>query len=518
MGNRCCTHEKQRLPHNGVTPVRQDGWAAQTPSQTRANFYQLEQLDKRAKKALMHQHADIIRTPHSQGSTFADEARLMMSTFDSNLHPQNMKSVGKIVIALYSYSARESTDMSFEKGNKLEILDDSDADWWKARNLLNGLEGYIPRNFVAEEKTIDMFEWFFGTISRKDTEKLLMSVDLPRGTFIIRLSEQIPGGFSLSIRDWDDEKGFHVKHYKIKAIDSGGYYISTRQVFSSLPELVDAYCTNAYGLCHRLVTPCPRPKPTTWDLSPETRDAWEISRTEISLIRKLGSGNFGEVWYGRWRNSTNVAVKTLKPGSMSAQAFLREAALMKSFRHPNLITLYAVCSREEPLYIITEYMSKGSLLELLRKPEGQSLTFGNLVSIASQIASGMAYLEARQLIHRDLAARNVLVNDAYDAKICDFGLARVIKDDEYCPSQGSRFPVKWTAPEAALYGRFSVKSDVWSFAILLMELLTYGQVPYPGTFCYQYQLVLFYINIILHNPKFKIRYRVYFIFVWSCPK
>ena len=70
-----------------------------------------------------------------------------------------------------------------------------------------------------------------------------MSVDLPRGTFIIRLSEQIPGGFSLSIRDWDDEKGFHVKHYKIKAIDSGGYYISTRQVFSSLPELVDAYCS-----------------------------------------------------------------------------------------------------------------------------------------------------------------------------------------------------------------------------------------------------------------------------------
>ena len=74
---------------------------------------------------------------------------------------------------------------------------------------------------------------------------------------------------------------------------------------------------------------------------------------------------------------------------MSAQAFLREAALMKSFRHPNLITLYAVCSREEPLYIITEYMSKGSLLELLRKPEGQSLTFGNLVSIASQVSIGL---------------------------------------------------------------------------------------------------------------------------------
>ena len=97
-----------------------------------------------------------------------------------------------------------------------------------------------------------------------------------------------------------------------------------------------------------------------------------------------------------------------------------------------------------------------------------------------QVASGMGHLERKGLIHRDLAARNVLIGENLLAKVADFGLARVIVDNEYSAHQGARFPVKWTAPEAISFGKFTVKSDVWSFGILLMELFTYGQVPYPG--------------------------------------
>merc|ERR1712051_184943 len=100
--------------------------------------------------------------------------------------------------------------------------------------------------------------------------------------------------------------------------------------------------------------------------------------------------------------------------------------------------------------------------------------------MGAQVANGMAHLERKGLIHRDLAARNVLIGESLITKIADFGLARVIVDNEYSAHQGARFPVKWTAPEAISFGKFTVKSDVWSFGILLMELFTFGQVPYPG--------------------------------------
>ena len=295
------------------------------------------------------------------------------------------------------------------------------------------------------------------------------------GSFLVRDSETTPGDFSLSIRDTEK-----VRHYKIRRLDVGGFFVTRRVTFETIPELIQYYEKQADGLCVNLKAPCLiSEKPQTAGLSREANEAWEIDRKSIRFVKKLGAGQFGEVWMGIWNGTTEVAVKTLKPGTMGAQEFLEEAALMKKLRHPKLIQLYAVCTTEEPIYIITELMKHGSLLEYLRG-DGRALKLPQLIDMGAQVASGMAYLEEKNYIHRDLAARNILVSENLICKVADFGLARVIDEDIYEAHTGAKFPIKWTAPEAAMYSRFTIKSDVWSFGILLYELITYGRFPYPG--------------------------------------
>uniref|UniRef100_A0A669E161 Tyrosine-protein kinase n=1 Tax=Oreochromis niloticus TaxID=8128 RepID=A0A669E161_ORENI len=384
-----------------------------------------------------------------------------------------------LFIALYDYDARTEDDLTFQKGEKFQIINNTEGDWWEARSLDTGHSGYIPSNYVAPVDSIQAEEWYFGKMGRKDAERQLLGHGNPRGTFLIRESETTKGAYSLSIRDWDDNKGDHVKHYKIRKLDNGGYYITTRSQFDTVQQLVVHYQERAAGLCCRLIGSCKRGMPKLADLSVKTKDMWEIPRESLQLIKKLGNGQFGEVWMGMWNGTTKVAVKTLKPGTMSPEAFLEEAQIMKRLRHDKLVQLYAVVS-EEPIYIITEFMSQGSLLDFLKDGEGQSLKLPQLVDMAAQIAAGMAYIERMNYIHRDLRAANILVGDNLVCKIADFGLARLIEDNEYTARQGAKFPIKWTAPEAALYGRFTIKSDVWSFGILLTELITKGRVPYPG--------------------------------------
>uniref|UniRef100_G3P7M8 non-specific protein-tyrosine kinase n=1 Tax=Gasterosteus aculeatus aculeatus TaxID=481459 RepID=G3P7M8_GASAC len=210
-------------------------------------------------------------------------------------------------------------------------------------------------------------------------------------------------------------------------------------------------------------------------------EPWERPREEFRLHKKLGEGHFGEVWEALWTTENKkVAIKTLKQADTKQDEFVKEVQALKSLHHPKLIQLLAMCSRGEPVYIVTELMRKGSLKSYLASAEGLMLTSAHLIYMGSQIAEGMAYLEDRNIVHRDLAARNILVGDDLVCKVADFGLARIIKDSVYTASRNTKIPVRWTAPEAAIHQKFSVKSDVWSFGVLLYEMMSRGKMPYEG--------------------------------------
>ncbi|XP_037584162.1 tyrosine-protein kinase Yes [Cebus imitator] len=300
-------------------------------------------------------------------------------------YPAGLTGGVTIFVALYDYEARTTEDLSFKKGERFQIINNTEGDWWEARSIATGKNGYIPSNYVAPADSIQAEEWYFGKMGRKDAERLLLNPGNQRGIFLVRESETTKGAYSLSIRDWDEVRGDNVKHYKIRKLDNGGYYITTRAQFDTLQKLVKHYTEHADGLCHKLTTVCPTVKPQTQGLA---KDAW----------------------------------------------------------------LYF------PLYHM----------------------FCVFCFSLSKIADGMAYIERMNYIHRDLRAANILVGENLVCKIADFGLARLIEDNEYTARQGAKFPIKWTAPEAALYGRFTIKSDVWSFGILQTELVTKGRVPYPG--------------------------------------
>ena len=253
------------------------------------------------------------------------------------------------------------------------------------------------------------------------------------GSYLVRDSETTAGDFSLSVRDHD-----RVRHYRIRRLDAGGFFVTRRVTFETIQDLVEYYKQQADGLCVNLRQSCLlAEKPQTAGLSRAVNEEWEIDRRSLRFVRKLGAGQFGEVWEGLWNNRTAVAIKSLKSDTMPVDEFLQEAAIMIRLRHPKLIQLYAVCTKEEPIYIVAELMKHGSLLDYLRG-DGRVLKLPQLVDVAAQVASGMAYLEQQCYIHRDLAARNILVGDNMICKVADFGLARVISEDVYEANTGAK--------------------------------------------------------------------------------
>ncbi|XP_065594141.1 ephrin type-A receptor 2 isoform X2 [Cyrtonyx montezumae] len=251
----------------------------------------------------------------------------------------------------------------------------------------------------------------------------------------------------------------------------------------------------------------------------------EISPSSITRQKVIGAGEFGEVYMGTLKQGKKevlVAIKTLKVGYTEKQRvdFLSEASIMGQFCHNNIIRLEGVISKcecpkatisipkslldppesiiftgmelvfgifqhvlslsaDKPFMIVTEYMENGALDKFLREKDGQFCII-QLVGMLRGIAAGMKYLANMNYVHRDLAARNILVNSNLVCKVSDFGLSRVLEDDPEATytTSGGKIPIRWTAPEAISYRKFTSASDVWSYGIVMWEVMSYGERPY----------------------------------------
>ncbi|TNM98949.1 hypothetical protein fugu_013513 [Takifugu bimaculatus] len=385
-------------------------------------------------------------------------------------------SVGMTVTAEYNYLPMTTQDLELKKDEEYTILEMSDPNWWRARDKY-GNEGYIPSNYVVEaENGLERFDWFCKNTNRSQAEKLLRTENKDGG-FLVRDSSR-PGKYTVSLLSKSGgDTGASCRHYNICTTPQGHFYLAEKHYFSTIPELIVYHQHNAAGMVSRLkyiVTTRTRP-PSTVGLG---YGVWEIDPRHLTFIKDLGTGQFGVVKYGKWQGKHDVAIKMIKEGSMSEDDFIEEAKIMMKLHHENLVQLYGVCTTQRPIYIVTEFLSNGCLLTYLREGLKQHPTMVQLLEMCKDVSEGMAYLESKQYIHRDLAARNCLVDSNGTVKVTDFGLSRYVLDDEYTSSVGAKFPVRWSPPEVLLYCKFSSKSDVWAYGVLMWEVYTLGKLPY----------------------------------------
>ncbi|WKY06648.1 hypothetical protein Q1695_006664 [Nippostrongylus brasiliensis] len=208
------------------------------------------------------------------------------------------------------------------------------------------------------------------------------------------------------------------------------------------------------------------------------QQSWEYNHSDVQTGKLLGEGAFGEVRAGTLKLKSGKSTKGCSDlGKAKIKEMMKEARLMRNFRHRNVVRIYGVAVDEQPLYIILELVSGGALNTFL-KENANKVEVKDKLDMCLGAALGVEYLHVNQCMHRDLAARNCLITNERVVKISDFGLSRL--GTNYKLKTAMKLPIKWLAPETITTFTFSLKTDVFSFGVLVYEIFADGAEPWDG--------------------------------------
>ncbi|XP_026485575.1 tyrosine-protein kinase Fer isoform X3 [Vanessa tameamea] len=330
---------------------------------------------------------------------------------------------------------------------------------------VDSLDGSSPDHQVSVSETerslVDQ-EWFHGVLPREEVVRLLRA----DGDYLVRETTRNHARQLVLSVCWGQHKHFIVQ------TTPEGHYRFEGAAFPSVGELIAWQRTSGVPVTARSGALLRRAVP---------RETWELNNDHVQLLDKIGRGNFGDVYKARLKTTgQEVAVKTCRVALPEDQkrTFLQEGRILKQYQHPNIVRLIGIAVQKQPIMIVMELVPGGSLLTFLRT-RASNLSSRTLLAMCRDAAGGMRYLESKNCIHRDLAARNCLVGDDNIVKISDFGMSR--EEEEYIVSGGMKqIPIKWTAPEALNFGKYTSLCDVWSYGVLMWEIFSKGDTPYAG--------------------------------------